>query len=781
MSPGEPAPEGGGVRVIPCVHCGVLCEVRGEVPDPGPFCCSGCEAAWHIVHGAGLDAYYAKRETPAPRPGAAPSFADLPTERLADGTEAAHLRIDGLRCSACVWVTERIVADTPGVVEATVSYATGRAELRWDPERVNLDEVLQKVAALGYTPRALDAPPARDRDLLLRLGVAAFAAVNVMMLTTGVYLGWAQGIAPRHQRLLQVFALVLATPVATWSAVPFYRGAWQGLRARVLHMDLPVSLGVVVMYVHGVLATLAGRDAYFDSLTMLVALLLGGRVVDQGGRRRARDAALALAARAPRSARRVRGEALETVSPDQLEPGDVVETAAGEEIAADGMVVDGEGLVQRALLTGESEPARVGPGDRVVAGSVLEEGSLRLRVEAAGEDTLLSRMARGVSQAAARPVQPAITDRIAPWFTGTVLGLAGLAFGGWWWAAGLDRAIEVAVAVLVVACPCALSLAAPLALASGIGGAARRGLLFRSGDGLRALARVDTVALDKTGTVTGGRLVVVEADDEVLRLAAGLERASVHPIARAIVDAASRRGIPIPLGEAVVETPGRGIAGRVDGRDLEVRSGGPGVAAVVERENGGGERVLGRILLRDALREDAPAAVARMREMGLRVVLLTGDAEAVARRIGEAAGVDAVEAELSPEDKVAWIEAAREAGARVAFVGDGLNDGPALAAADVGVAMGSGAASSVLVADAVVGAPSLGPVVAGLRAARLAERVTRRNLWRSAGYNAVAVSLALAGLVNPLVAAVLMPLSSAWVLAASAGIERRLRRMEVEP
>lgn len=744
-----------------CPHCGTAVEGGG-------FCCSGCEMAAAIIHGAGLDRYYETREKPAARPGAhRTDWAAVPVLEGADGHTQAELAVDGLDCAACVWVVERVLQGVPGVQSANVSYATGRARLTWNRNRTNLPELCGRVESLGFRPRPLAAAPQRDRSLLLRLGVAAFVAMNVMLASASLYAGWWSGMGPAYAALFRWTALVLATPVATWGAWPFFRGAWFGLRARVLHMDLPVSLGVVVMYSHAVWATLTDREAYLDSLTMLVALLLAGRVLEQGGRRRATEAALALAASAPRTARRVDGGTLSSVPAATLRPGDLIEVGTGEEIGADGQVVSGRGAVRMALVTGESEPVPVGPRDRVVAGAVLLDGALRVSVERAGPDTLVERLAAGLAHATDRPSPPALTDRIAPWFTAATLLLAGAGGAVWWLTAGAPEAVRVTVAVLVVACPCALALASPLAVAAGLGAAARRGLLLRSGEALRRLAAVDVVVLDKTGTLTTGEPAVVAAEDAVLRVAAGLERQSVHPIARAIVAEAARRGIPLPEGAEVREEAGVGIRGVVDGRVWRLVRGRPGEVALW-----GDEGHVGAIALRDVVRPDARRAVEALARRAARVVLLTGDHADVAERIAGETGITEVVAAAGPEAKAAWITARRAEGHRVLFVGDGINDGPALAAADVGIAMGTGAAASMLIADGVVAVDGLGPVAAGLDAARASDRAVKGNVQRSLVYNTLAVTLALSGLVNPLVAALLMPASSALVIFGALRVDR---------
>jgi Cu2+-exporting ATPase len=721
------------------------------------YCCHGCELAAAIIRGAGLERYYAERRAFAPRPGPlAGGWERVPVEAGADGTVGARLQIDGLRCASCVWVTEQVLERTPGVVEATVSYATGRAALRWDPARTDLPTLAGRIAALGYRPRALGGEAPGDHDLVVRTALAVFAAVALMGTYEALYAGWwFGGMEARYAALFRWVSLVLATPVALWSAAPFFAGAWTGLRHRVLHMDLPIALGVAVLYVHGVVTTVTAGQGYLDSLTMLVALLLVGRVLESRGRRRAAAAASALVATIPRTARRVEGGGLATVPVEALAAGDRIDVGAGEELAADGVVTAGAGQLRVALLTGEAEPVTVGPGDRVVAGTVLLDGALTVRVTAVGEATVVHGMAAQLHAAADRGMRPSAADRIAPWFPAATLVAAALTFT-WWWRAGADAAIARTVAVLVVACPCALALSQPLAGAAGLGAAARRGLLLRSAQALLDLDQVTVVALDKTGTVTAGELSVASASDEALRVAAGLERYSMHPIARAIIAEASARGIPLPAGRDVREDAGVGISGQVDGRWWRLGRGGPGEVRLMDDR--GGERM---IRLGDATRNDAARTVARLRGEGRRIVLLTGDHADVARRVGRETGILEIVAGLAPLAKAAWIESARQDG-RVLFAG-------------VGIAMGTGAASSVLVADGVISTESLTPLLAGFRASRAASVVIRWNQRFSIAYNVVAVAAAAAGLVNPLVAAILMPLSSAVIIWGASRVEASVR------
>jgi len=757
---------------VRCAHCGTA--VESDRDDGEVFCCAGCRVASELIRDAGAaEEYYARRAEYAPRPTAeAKGWESVEVERTPRGTSRARIQVDGLRCASCVWVTERVLGAVQGVELAEVSYASGRATLEWEPGRTDLSELAGRVSALGYRPRVLGESAPADRALLVRLGVATFAAMNLMLLSAALYAGWFGGMAPRFVALFEWTSLVLATPVALWAATPFYRGAWTGLRAGVLHMDLPIAIAVSVLYGHGVVSTVTGSgDPYFDSLGMLVALLLTGRVLEARGRERASGAARALAATLPSEARRLGVDGhTETVPVGVLVPGDRVAVGAGEEVPADGTVLAGGAAVRTSVLTGEADPEAVGEGDPVFAGTVVERGSLTLAVEAAGNATLVSEMAEELERATDRAPRTAGSDRLAPWFTGATLTVATATAWVWTALAGWNAALAPTIAVLVVACPCALALARPLGAAAGLGAAARRGLFIRSGDSLLDLAAVDLVVLDKTGTLTLGAPDVIAARDDTIRVASALERWSAHPVARAIVAEAIRRGIPLPDAQAVVETPGTGVTGRVDGATWrleagdsgEVRLGGPGSAA-------------GTIRLGDRVRSDSRAAVETLRSIGMEVVLLTGDHPEVARRIAEEVGVNVAGARVRPDQKAEWIRDRIDEGRVVLFAGDGLNDGPALAAASVGVAMGTGAAGAVLAADGVVGVPSLRPLAAGLRAAGAARRTVGRSRIRSVIYNVVAVALAAVGWVNPLVAAVLMPASSLLVVAGAMSVERSVR------
>jgi Cu2+-exporting ATPase len=703
--------------------------------------------------------WHARRQDFGPRPDAPriQGLDALATAPDADGLIQLRVRVDGLRCASCVWLVEQVLAAQDGVQDAHVSFATGHASLRYDPERTAPSVALGPIQDLGYRPAPLAQPVTADRGLLIRLGVAAFATANVMLLAATLYIGWAQPIAEQYAALFRWAALILATPVALWSAEPFHRAAWSGIKRGVLHLDLPISIAVLGMFAHGVWSTWSGGDSYLDSLVMLVTLLLAGRLLEGRGRRAVAEAALALAAEAPATARVWVDGVLHVVAAGDLSPGQVLELGAGERLAADGQVVSGQGEADLSLVTGESEPRPVGVGESLPAGALLTLGGVQVQVTQVGQDTLLAETARALAEATTAPGDRA-GDVGAGWFTAATLGAAVLAWALW-------HDVEPVVAVLVAACPCALALARPLCHASGLGAAARRGLLLRDASVLEDLARIDTIWLDKTGTVTLGEHTVTQVDDEALRLACGLERSSLHPVARALVKEAIARGLPLPQADRVEESPGHGIQGQVEGHDVRVAALGGGRLGIWIDE------VCHAVRLQDQVRPESAQAVAALQQRGIQVGLLTGDAQGPAAEVASQLGVDRVVAQATPMEKLEHVQAPG-----VCLVGDGLNDAAAIAHASVGLAMASGTAPSLLAADGVLVHSGIAPIVAGRVAAVHAVDAVKRSRRRALVYNATALALALSGVLDPLVAAIAMPLSSAMVLWTAHRVEARVAR-----
>ena len=745
-----------------CFHCGlpVPAGVRWQTCVDGAersYCCAGCLAISQTIDAAGLSSYYAKRSALAPSPQRDDagdwngSDADALRARLVtragDALEAALL-VEGITCGACVWLIESWLARQPGVEGASVNFATRRARVRWREGASSLGDVLSAVRALGYAAHPYD-PARREalarrerRSLLARMAVAVLAMMQVMMFAVPVYVA-ADPIDPSYQSLLNWASLVLTLPVVFYCALPFFAGAIRDARRRRPGMDVPIALGVGGAFLASAYATIAGRGpVYFDSVTMFVALVLTARLLELRVRENAGDAVESIARETPQTAVRVRegdsgSERAESVAAAKLVPGDLVRIATGAPIPADGVVVDGRSSVEEALLTGESRPRTKAKGDAVLAGSLNRASPLLVRVTAAGEHTALAALSRLVARAAdARPRIARLSDRVATAFVASLLAVAALCALAWW---TIDpaRALPVALAVLVVSCPCALSLAIPAALASAAGALGRRQVLCVRADALETLSRVTHVVLDKTGTLTTGDLRVTgigcfsEPDaGRCQAIASALEQGSTHPIALALArDFAG--GLEA---RNLVAVPGCGVEGVIDG--VRYRFGRPAwvsdfctepmpqtdeqVAGETAVALADATRWLAFIRFGDRLRPTASGLVRALQEAGVDVTLLSGDCEATVAQVARVAGIGTWRAEARPDDKRSHVAALQARGAVVAMVGDGVNDAPSLAQADVSLTLGSAAALTQWTADAVVLGDDLARVAFALHAARRA-------------------------------------------------------------
>ncbi|GBD41871.1 putative copper-importing P-type ATPase A [bacterium HR39] len=730
-------------------------------------------------------------ELPASGATSAPAVDPLPFVRSeADGSRVLHLMVEGVHCGGCVRRIERALQGEPDVESARVNLTTRRLVVRWRGPAERARAFVERVVRLGYgavpyDPERLTEGEAREEKELLRaLAVAGFAAGNVMLLAVSDWAGQASGdMGPATRALFHWIEALIAFPAIFHAGRPFFRSALSALSAGHTNMDVPISLAVLITPLVSLHATVTGGPhVWFDSALTLLFFLLIGRYLDRRARGVARSAVERLVAltRTPVTLLLPDGTT-RSVRPEEVRPGDVALVAAGERIPADGTVEAGTGSVDTSAITGETVPRRVAPGERVFAGTVNLEAPLRVRVDAVGEDTLLAEIVRLMEAAEQRRGRHvALADRIAGWYAPAVHTLAALAFAGWWLLGGVDwqQALLIATSVLIITCPCALGLAVPAVQVIASGRLLQRGVLLKSATALERFARVDTVVFDKTGTLTEDRPTprLAGLPEPALRTAASLAHASRHPLARALAAAFPH----VPPAEGVEEVPGEGL--RLVTPEGEMRLGRRAFAAPGAPDPGpadGPELWFSapgitpfRIPFTDRPRPDAATVVAELRRRGLAVLLLSGDRGPAVERIARETGIGDWKAELRPDDKVRELEALRAAGRRVLMVGDGLNDAPALAAAHASISPASAVDISRTAADAVFQGRLLAPVVEVLDVARRAERLVVQNLALAFAYNAVAVPLAMAGLVTPLVAAIAMSSSSLTVVGNAMRLAR---------
>ncbi|RMF11650.1 MAG: cadmium-translocating P-type ATPase [Alphaproteobacteria bacterium] len=698
--------------------------------------------------------------------------------RDADGYENLHMVVEGIHCPSCIRKIEGSLTQLAGVVSARVNLSTRRLAVSWEKGALEPEDVVARVEALGFravpfNPDLMrDQEAAEDKRLLRAIGVAGFAAANIMLLSVSVWSGNVSDMGEATRTLMHWISALIALPAIAYAGQPFFRSAARAIAARSLNMDVPISLAVLLAAGMSVFQTMqGGRHAYFDAAVMLLFFLLIGRYLDRRMRTRARSAVQNLLALRSRAAMVIWEDGRQRPLPlEALSPGMRVAVAAGERIPVDGIVTSGTGEVDTSLVTGESVPRTTRPGDLVYAGTLNLSGALELEVKAADEDTLLAEIVRlmeAAEQGRARYVR--LADRAARVYAPAVHGLAGASFLGWLMLGGVgwEAALMTAITVLIITCPCALGLAVPAVQVVASGRLLEHGVLLKSGDGLERLAAINHVVFDKTGTLTVGAPELAnrsEIDDDDLREAATIAAASRHPLARALVEAAGT----VPVANHVHEEPGRGLSLG------DVRLGSRAWCGVDEDKNDGNASELwfkrpGKppvcFRFQDRLKTDAAPAIAALKRMGLAVELLSGDREGPVEAVARALGIDQSQAGKTPDQKIARLEKLAVQGRRVLMVGDGLNDAPALAAAFASMSPATGADISQTAADFVIQGNSLMPVVFTLDIARATRRLILQNFGLALIYNLIAVPIAVAGLVTPLIAAIAMSASSVVVIA----------------
>ncbi len=813
-----------------CFHCGlpipagenVSSRIQGAERE---FCCIGCRAVCEAIFSAGMEGFY--RRTPegtllAPPPELPKELAlydlDEVQEEFVDTLEESrnvNLLVEGIHCAACVWLIENTLQALPGVEEAKVNLTGRRLHLKWNNARLKLSRVLTRLGEIGYAavpfdPEAAEGSIKRENQkLLYRMAFAGFAMMNMLWIAVSLYAGADSG---EFRNLFHWVGFAIATPTLLYAGYPFFKGAWVGLRNLYLGMDLPIAIGAGITYLYSLYVTVTGTtngEVYWDTVVNFMFVILVGRYLEAISKRQAVAATQRLLDLQPKGATVLREGKEEIVPIRAVKIEEIVLVKPGEKVPVDGIIVEGVSTLDEAMLSGEPEPVNKGIGDRVSAGTINGHGILQIKVEGLLKDTALGRIIRLVeeAQASKAPIQ-CIADKVVPWFVAVTISLALVTFL-WWLSADFEKALMAATAVLIITCPCAFGLATPMSIAVASGLGARHGILVKTGEVLESLSAIDHFVFDKTGTLTEGRMTVgsirmadvqwkrgdeeiPQAVQQLLADLVAVERFSEHPTAVAIVDCAEDLGINDGGRKAgdFHNSPGHGISAVVEGR--RILAGNPGwmerngvardpafdnAAEALDQLGIGSLRcaVDGReaalIAVEDRIREGAPELISELKAEGIRLSLLSGDrrstAEAIAERLG--GGMEVI-AEVLPEDKDRVIGGLQSDRHKVAMVGDGINDAPALVRANVGIAMGSGTDVSIASADIVLMSSELRKVRLAADLSRRTLRTIRQNIGISITYNVIMVPLAMAAIITPLVAAVSMPISSLLVIGNAARI-----------
>ena len=794
-----------------CFHCGL--PVVADAAFPVVYqqveqatCCAGCQAVAQSIIDAGLDYYYAQRTVDAEK-AALPDADILAQLRLYDlpdvqqgfvyvqgEVKQATLLLEGITCAACVWLIEQSLSRISGVVSVSINYSNHRLQVSWQEDQVVLSDILLSIQKIGYQAQPFNQEQQQvlqikqRKQALVRLWIAGLSMMQVMMYAVPTYLyGGTDEIEPVFLWLLHWASMVLTLPVVVYSAVPFYQGAVRDWRNRRVGMDTPISLAIVLAFGASMYALLSKTAAgiYFDSISMFVFLLLGGRYLELIARRKATDATERLSKLIPVFCHVLPHYPAQDGQEGlvaHLKQGDVVLVRAGEVFPVDGCVVSGSTEVNQALLTGESIPVLKETGQSVQAGTLNVSSPVCVQTTAVGQYTRLSSIVRLLDGAMAqKPKIALLADRYASVFVALLLVLAALTMGYWWWTSGFEPALWIVVSLLVITCPCALSLATPTALAAATGFLANRGLLISRGHSLETLAHVTDVVFDKTGTLTTGQFAVTQvqlfgaySSEQAWACAAALERFSEHPLAQALVAADLSTFEMTPVN--IQNTPGQGVQAQMDG--LQWAIGRPVWVADLFGLNlsenlqaasgswialGNEQQLVAYFCLQDTLKPDARALIQRLQDKGMNVHVLSGDGEGAVRSVAQALNIAQQQAEATPESKLTYVKNLQQQGKTVLMVGDGINDAPVLVQADVSIAVEGGADVAQAGSDLVMVQANMDLVALALQQGKKTRRIIQENLLWAAVYNVVAVPIAMMGFANPWIAALGMAISSLLV------------------
>lgn len=816
-------------HVNECFHCGL------PVPDnlvlsvdiftqPQAMCCVGCQAVAQTIVDAGLEDFYQFRtENASQGLEIIPDFLrDLEVyddpeiqSKFVSGSEnvrEAALILEGINCPACIWINEQNLQSLPGVIEVSVNYASRRVQVRWDNSQIHLSNILHAIHRIGYSAHPFDPSKQQHlleqerKTLLRRLGVAGIFGMQVMMLSISLYTGDWSGSELEYQQFFYWVCLLLTLPVILYSAKTFFDPAWRDIKNRRVGMDVPVSLGILLAFTGSAWTTvfnpLAGH-VYYDSVVMFVFFLLVGRYLELMARKKSVEVTENLVRISPAMATRLimneqkkernndhESWLEEIVSVAKIYPGDRLLIRAGEHIPVDGVIVSGRSSIDESILTGESTPLSKTTGMKVIGGSINIESPIQIEVEKVGQDTLLSHILRILDRAQSeKPSITGISDLVAKWFVTGILIIAGLV-ALYWFNVGNERWFQITLSVLVVSCPCALSLAMPAAITTATGALMRAGILSTRGHALETLARTTHVIFDKTGTLTHGKLKLVENrclanknQSDCLNIAAALEAQSEHPIAKAFINALLDTN-ETPLKESardIINTPGQGLEGNVKNNHYFI-----GTPAFIKDKNGltlehayhndlheqghtvvllaDEQNILCAFLLADTIRQGAVEVITSLNNTGKKIYLMTGDNQQSAELVGRALGIDHIAAALKPEDKLSRVNELQKNGAIIAMIGDGINDAPVLAGAEVSIAMSTGTELARANADLIFMNDNFQNLLLAFSIADKTSNVIRQNIFWAIAYNVLALPAAVMGYIPPWLAAVGMSLSSLLVV-----------------
>ncbi len=794
---------------VACTHCHLTFDTSVMITEEYEdrtlyFCCKGCEGVYHLLQDEGLDTFYEKLGNQTLQP-AIPSKEDLARFDLegfknkyiktnSDGLSEISLIIEGIHCSACVWLNEKVLHQTDGIIEATINYSNNKAKVVWDEEEIKLSQIIEKIRSIGYNAYPYDASLQEERSIktrneyYARILVGVFTTMNIMWLAIAQYAGVFSGIDAGHKNILTIAEFILATPTLFYSGWIFFRGAYYGLKNRFVNMDLLVSAGALLAYLYSIYAMITQHgEVYFDSVTMIITFVLVGKYLEVLSKKQASDTLDKIIGTMPTEATVIKEGEKSLVSLENIEIGNIIELKPGEKVAIDGVLESGAASFDESSLTGENEPIHKQEHDTVLSGTLCLDSVVRYRVTKRADESLLHTITELLSDSITKkPYIEQLANTISGYFSLTILSIALLTFAGWYWTNGsFEMALITAISVIVIACPCALGLATPMATLIGVSRAAKRGLLFKESRMLETMAKTTLLALDKTGTITEGKPSVIGLDtssefDPALLLS--LVHSSNHPVSQGI-----ERYLQTHYSD--LEQPPITHIKSIDAKGITAKSGEKtlaggnsalmehlGIQTDFESEHtlflfAIDHQIVATITLQDQIKSGAKKTITQLKQQGLKIVMLTGDHQQSAASIAGQVGIDIWHHSLLPTDKATLIDQFHEEGEIVVMAGDGINDAVALAKSDIACAMGSGADIAIEVSDVVLLDDKLESLADAFAISKRTFAAVKQNLGFSILYNMITVPLAVMGYVTPLIAAISMSLSSLVVVANSTRIK----------
>jgi Cu+-exporting ATPase len=797
---------------VKCSHCGLIFDESAMIVEKEEdktlfFCCHGCQGVYHLLSLEGLDTFYNKLGRTTLTPPKKQSFEDLEKFDVDgfrskyvkindDGLNEVSLIIEGIHCSACVWLNEKVLHKTDGIIEATINYTNNKAKVVWDNDKVKLSHIIEVIRSIGYDAFPYD-PTLQEaralktrRDYYSRILVAVFGMMNIMWIAVAQYAGYFTGIEQGHKNILNVAEFVLATPVLFYSGWVFFRGAYYGYKNRMVNMDTLVSAGATLAYIYSIYAMISQRgEVYFDSVVMIITFVLVGKYLEVLGKKHAVDTLDLLTSTIPTEVTVIKNNQKSLVVLENVQVGDIIEVKAGEKIVIDGIIKEGAASFDESSLTGESLPLLKQVGNNILSGSICLDSTIRYEAVKDASSSLLHSIVTLLEDSITKkPRIEQLANSISGYFSVIILLIASATFLSWYYLGGVgfERSLIISISVIVIACPCALGLATPMSTLMGISLAAKRGILFKEASYLETMAKCDIIALDKTGTLTEGKPGVVKANflkEFDISLLYSLVSNSNHPISKSVknylqnnfeklqelslqdISAVTAKGMVAFYNKqkifggnnTLMEENGIKITDNTDNLIFNFAINNE-LAASFE--------------LKDTPKEGAKEMINTLKSLGLKVVMLTGDHEKSAKNIASELGIDDIKWGLLPSGKADMIDDLHKQNKKVIMAGDGINDSIALAKSDIAVSMGNGADIAISVSDVVLLNENISKIAEAVQISQRTYKAIKENLMLSIIYNIIAIPLAVAGFVYPLVSALSMSLSSLIVVGNSIRIKR---------